>query len=76
MDLRENIANIIRERSFVQAGIARKAGLTPMQLGQSLRKNRRLDTGEFLRICVALEMKPEDVIGYGTDKVSMEREEV
>lgn len=75
MDIRENVASIIRERAFVQAGIARRAGLTPMQLGQTLRGKRRLETGEFLRICDALGMLPEDVIQYSARQVSADEVE-
>ncbi len=64
MDVRKNLREIIRDKAFVQAGIARKAGMTPMQLGQALRGNRRLDTDEFLRVCAAVNMLPEDVIYY------------
>lgn len=76
MDLRDTISEIIRERAFIAARIARKAGLTPMQLGQSLRKARRLDTNEFLRICEALEMSPEAVISYSSAKAGAVREKV
>ena len=66
-DIRDQISSIIQDRAHKQAAIAQKAGLTPDQLCAVLKHRRRLDANEFLAVCAALNMKPEDVAGYGTD---------
>lgn len=63
-DVRDNIHSIIRERAFNQSAIARRAGLTPDQFCAALKHRRRLDANEFLAVCAALDMTPEDVAGY------------
>lgn len=63
-DVRDNITRIIRERAYNQSAIARRAGLTPDQLCATLKHRRKLDANEFLAVCEALSMTPEDVAGY------------
>lgn len=65
-DVRDNIASIIQDRAHKQAAIAQRAGLTPDQLCAALKHRRKLDANEFLAVCTALGMTPEDVAGYGT----------
>lgn len=63
-DVRDSIARIIRDRSHKQAAIAQRAGLTPDQFCAALKHRRKLDANEFLAVCEALNMTPEDVAGY------------
>lgn len=64
-DIRDQISSIIRDRAHTQAVIAKRAGLTPDQFCSVLKHRRKLDANEFLAVCTALGMKPEDVAGYG-----------
>lgn len=64
-DVRDNITRIIRDRAHNQSVIARRAGMTPDKLCAALKHRRRLDANEFLAVCAALDMTPEDVAGYG-----------
>lgn len=65
-DVRDNIARIIHDRAHKQAAIAERAELTPDQFCAVLKYRRKLDANEFLAVCAALGMKPEDVAKYGT----------
>lgn len=64
-DVRDNIASIIQDRAHKQAAIAQRAGLTPDQLCAALKHRRKLDANEFLAVCTALGMTPDDVARYG-----------
>lgn len=50
----QNIRKYIDEKGFVQATVAKNAGMTKMALSESLRGNRRLTADEYLSICKAL----------------------
>lgn len=63
-DVRDSISSIIHDRAHKQAAIAERAGLTPDQFCAVLKHRRRLDANEFLAVCAALGMTPEDVAGY------------
>ena len=65
-DIRDNIRRIIQDRAYKQGTIAKRAGLTPDQLCAALKHRRKLDANEFLAVCAALDMRPEDVAGSGT----------
>lgn len=65
LDVRDNITRIIQDRAYKQSAIAQRAGLTPDQLCAALKHRRKLDANEFLAVCTALGMTPEDVAGYG-----------
>ena len=52
-------------QTYNQSVIARRAGMTPDKLCAALKHRRRLDANEFLAVCAALDMTPEDVAGYG-----------
>lgn len=63
-DVRDNITRIIKDRAHKQSAIAQRAGLTPDQFCAALKHRRKLDANEFLAVCEALNMTPEDVAGY------------
>lgn len=69
-DVRDNINRIIQDRAFKQCTIAQRAGLTPDQLCAALKHRRKLDANEFLAICAAMDMRADDVAGYGADQHS------
>lgn len=64
-DIRDQIFSIIHDRAYKQATIAQRSGLTPDQLCAVLKHRRKLDANEFLAVCAALDMSPEDVARYG-----------
>lgn len=66
-DVRDNIALIIRDKAHKQSAIAQRAGLTPDKLCAALKHRRKLDADEFLAVCAALNMKPEDVAEYSNN---------
>lgn len=63
-DVRDSITRIIKDRAYKQSAIAQRAGLTPDQFCAALKHRRKLDANEFLAVCEALNMTPEDVAGY------------
>lgn len=63
-DVRNSIAYIIQDRTYKQSTIAQRAGMTPDQFCAVLKHRRRLDTNEFLEVCTALGMTPDDVARY------------
>lgn len=64
-DIRDQISKIIKDRAHNQSVIAHRAGMTPDKLCAALKHRRKLDANEFLAVCTALGMTPEDVAGYG-----------
>ena len=67
-DIRDQISSIIRDRAHKQAAIARRAGLTPVQLCAVLKHRRKLDANELFRVCKALGMSPNEVADYVPEK--------
>lgn len=63
-DVRNQIAVIIQDGAHNQSEIARRANMTPDKLCSVLKLRRRLDANEFLRLCDALGMTPDDVTKY------------
>lgn len=68
MDIRDNLAAIIKEKALIQAEVARRSGLTPIKLGAVLAKKRKLDANELFRICDVITMSPEAVASYATSQ--------
>lgn len=64
MDIRDNLAAIIKEKALIQAEVARRSDLTPMKLGAILAKKRKLEANELFRICEVISMSPEAVANY------------
>ena len=67
-DIRDQISCVIRDRSHKQSAIARRAGLTPVQLCAVLKHRRKLDANELFRVCEALGMSPGEVAAYVPEK--------
>ena len=61
MDIRVELKKVLDERCLNQAAVARKAGLTPMQLSDALHMRRKLDANELFRICDAIGISPEEL---------------
>ena len=68
MDIRDNLAAIIKEKALIQAEVARRSDLTPIKLGAILTKKRKLEANELFRICEVISMSPEAVANYETSQ--------
>lgn len=68
-DVRDLIADAIRQGGYKQATIARKAGMMPRRLSDTLHKRRRLDANELLPLCKALRITPDKLYGMGEVKI-------
>lgn len=64
MDIRDNLRSVIKDKGYIQAVIAKKSNLTPMQLSSVLKKERRLDANEMFDVCDAIEMSPDELRQY------------
>ena len=73
MDIRDNLAAIIKERALIQAEVARRSDLTPIKFGAILAKKRKLEANELFRICETLSMSPEAVANYAAQPVAGEQ---
>ena len=74
MDIRDNLAIIIKEKALIQAEVARRSNLTPMKLGAILAKKRKLDANELVRICNVIAMTPEAVANYSAEPATDNRQ--
>lgn len=63
----QKIRNYIDQKGFVQAVVARNAGMTKVALSESLRGNRRLTADGYVRIC--------DALGVSADFFNQEHEQ-
>lgn len=63
-DIRDCIGIAIENQGFKKSEIARKIGLTPMQLTDVIKKRRKLEANEFLAICDVIRMGPQDIRSY------------
>ena len=57
-DVRDVLAETIKERFIKQALLANKAGLTKQQLSDIIRKIRKLDANEMFALCRAMGITP------------------
>lgn len=69
-DVRDQISRIIRDRALKQATIAKRAGLSPVQLCAVLKRRRKLDANEFIQVCNAMGMALDDVAAYSPGRPS------
>ena len=57
-DVRDVLAETIKERFIKQALLANKAGLTKQQLSDIVCKRRKLDANEMFALCKAMGIMP------------------
>lgn len=62
MDVRECLRPAIDEKGYRYAHVAKEAGLTDQQLSDIMNKRRRLEANEFVEICNAIGMTPDEVL--------------
>lgn len=63
-DIRENLRAVIKDKGYIQAVIANKAGMTPVKLSQIINKERKLEANEMFAVCKAIEMTPMELAEY------------
>lgn len=63
IDARDTLAAILRDSLYKQAAVAQKAGLSSQQLTDIIKKRRRLEANEMFRLCVALDVTPNELFG-------------
>lgn len=64
MDVRVNLRNMIRDKGFRQAFIAKKAGMSPCKLSQVVNLERKLEANEMFALCDAMEITPVELAEY------------
>ena len=60
-DVRINLKEVIKERGFSQAAIARKAGISPCKLSQVVNLERKLEANEMFALCNAMGITPVEL---------------
>lgn len=64
MDVRVNLKNIIRDKGYIQASIARKADIAPCKLSQIINLERKLEANEMFALCSAIDITPVELAEY------------
>ncbi len=65
-DVRINLKEIIKERGFRQAAIAKKAGMSPCKLSQVVNLERKLEANEMFALCNAMGITPVELSEHKT----------
>lgn len=66
-DVRDILAFELRDRCFMQAAVAKKAGLTEQQLSDVVKKRRKLDANEMFSICKVIGVTPDALFAAAQD---------
>lgn len=64
MDVRVNLGNVIKDKGYIQASVASRAGMSPCKLSQVVNLERKLDANELFAICEVIEMTPVELAAY------------
>lgn len=68
MDVRDSLRKVISDKGFIQASIARKAGISPCKLSAILSKNRKLEANEMFDLCEAMDISPCELREWPDEK--------
>lgn len=63
-DIRVNLRNVIKDKGYRQAFIAKKAGMSPCKLSQVVNLERKLEANEMFALCNAMEITPVELSEY------------
>lgn len=63
-DIRINLRNVIKDRGFIQAVVARNSNLSPAKMSQILNLERKLEANELFDVCGAIGMTPTELKDY------------
>ena len=61
MDIRDCLRETIKKKGITQSHIAKKIGLSDIDLSNRLLKKRKLEANEMLKICSAIDIDPFDI---------------
>ncbi len=61
MDIRDCLRETIKKKGITQSHIAKKIGLSDIDLSNRLLKKRKLEANEMLKICSAIDVAPFDI---------------
>ena len=64
-DVRDCLDPAIEKSGMKKNVIAERAGLTKQKLCDIIAKRRNLDSNEMMRICDAMGISPNELVGYG-----------
>ena len=64
MDVRINLKEIIRDRGYIQATLAKRAGMNPSKLSQVVNLERKLEANEMFSLCAAMNITPVELAEY------------
>lgn len=64
VDIRINLKEVIKDRGFRQAVIAKKAGMSPSKLSQVVNLDRKLEANEMFALCEAMKITPIELSEY------------
>ncbi len=74
MDIRDNLKKVISDKGFIQATVAKKAGLSPCKLSAVLSKSRKLEANEMFNLCEAIGISPCELKDYNSNHPGEKRE--
>ena len=63
-DVRVNLRNVIKDKGYIQAAIAKRSNLSAAKLSQILNLERRLEANELFDVCAAIDMTPMELKDY------------
>lgn len=66
-DIRVNLRNVIKDKGYRQAFIAKKAGMSPCKLSQVVNLERKLEANEMFALCNAIGITPVELSEYKSD---------
>lgn len=66
MDVRVNLRNFIRDKGYIQAVLAKRAGMNPSKLSQVVNLERKLEANEMFALCEAMNVTPVELAEYKT----------
>lgn len=69
-DVRDCLDPAIKKSGMKKNVIAERAGLTKQKLCDIIAKRRNLDSNEMMRICDAMGISPNELVGYGTKEMN------
>lgn len=64
MDVRVNLKHFIRDKGYIQATLAKRAGMNPCKLSQIVNLERKLEANEMFALCEAMNVTPVELAEY------------
>jgi DNA-binding Xre family transcriptional regulator len=68
MDVRNYIGPAIENAGMKKQAVALRAGLNPQKLCDVIAKRRKLDANELVEICRAINITPNELLGFGVER--------